>query len=109
VVKNKVAPPFREAEIAMIYGRGFSASRDLLAKAVAVGLVEESGSWYSYGGERLGHGFDAAHMTLESDPGRMATLNRAVRDIVFRTATPAPVEVLEEVGDDEQPEQLADA
>ena len=54
VVKNKLAPPFREAEFDIIYGQGISREGDLLDLATAQGLIAKSGAWYSYGGERIG-------------------------------------------------------
>ena len=56
IVKNKVAPPFREAEVQMIYGRGYSQIHDLLKLAVEYNVMEKSGSWYSFKGERCGQG-----------------------------------------------------
>ncbi len=67
VVKNKVAVPFREAEVQMIYGRGFSQIHDLVNLAAANNVVEKSGSWYSYKGERIGQGFLNAVAFLEEN------------------------------------------
>lgn len=67
VVKNKVATPFREAEVQMIYGRGFSQIHDLVNLAAANSIVEKAGSWYSYKGERIGQGFLNAVAFLEEN------------------------------------------
>jgi recombination protein RecA len=64
VVKNKVAAPFREAEFDLLYGEGISREGDLLDLGAAQGLVEKSGSWYSYGGERIGQGRENARTFL---------------------------------------------
>jgi len=68
VVKNKVAPPFREAEFEIMYGAGISRSGELIDIGVAQGLVEKSGSWYSYNGERIGQGKENARTFLEEHP-----------------------------------------
>jgi len=64
VVKNKVAAPFREAEVDILYGVGISRESDLLDQAVAQSLVEKSGSWFSYQGERIGQGRDNCRQFL---------------------------------------------
>jgi recombination protein RecA len=68
VVKNKVAPPFREAEFDIIYGEGISREGDLLDLGVTHNAVEKSGSWYSYKGERIGQGKDNARTFLQQHP-----------------------------------------
>ncbi|MBU1665578.1 MAG: recombinase RecA [Gammaproteobacteria bacterium] len=68
VVKNKVAPPFKEAEFDIIYGEGISATGELIDMASDRGIVEKSGSWFSYGSNRLGQGRDAARKFLEDNP-----------------------------------------
>src|SRR5207342_1806202 len=68
VVKNKVAPPFREAEFEIMYGMGISRNGELIDIGVAQGLVEKSGSWYSYGGERIGQGKENARTFLDTHP-----------------------------------------
>jgi recombination protein RecA len=68
VVKNKVAPPFREAEFDIIYGKGISASGELLDIAVNNSIVDKSGAWFSYESERLGQGRENARRFLESTP-----------------------------------------
>jgi recombination protein RecA len=68
VVKNKVAPPFREAEFEIMYGAGISRVGEIIDIGVLQGLVEKSGSWYSYGGERIGQGKENARTFLEQHP-----------------------------------------
>ena len=68
VVKNKVAPPFREAEFDILYGEGISREGDLLDLAVERKIVEKSGTWFAYGGERLGQGRENAKQFLRDNP-----------------------------------------
>lgn len=80
VVKNKVAPPFKEAEFDIIYGTGISREGDILDLAAAVAVVEKSGSWYSYQGRRIAQGRDAARVFLKEHPETMAEVERKVRE-----------------------------
>ena len=68
VVKNKVAPPFREAEFDIIYGKGISHTGELLDIASDFGIVEKSGAWFSYGSDRLGQGRENAKSFLAEHP-----------------------------------------
>ena len=77
VVKNKVAPPFREAEI--IYGKGISKSGNILDLAVSLDIVEKSGSWFSYDGTRIGQGRENAKKYFEDNPKIMAEVEKKVR------------------------------
>ena len=77
VVKNKVAPPFREAEFDIMYGEGISKEGDLLDLAVERKIVEKSGTWFSYGGERLGQGRENVEAVPQGQPGDLPGDRRA--------------------------------
>ena len=79
VVKNKVAAPFREAEVDILYGEGISRESDLLDLGVLHELVEKSGSWFSYSGERIGQGRDNARAFLVANPEAREQLDAALR------------------------------
>ena len=74
IVKNKVAPPFKKAEFDIMYGKGISKSGDVLDCATEAGIVEKSGSWYNYNGERIGQGRESVKQYLEDNPEFMAEL-----------------------------------
>ena len=80
VVKNKVAPPFREAEFDIMYGEGISKLGDLLDLAVKLDLVQKSGSWFNMGELRLGQGRDAAKQYFRDHPEEADKLEKAVRE-----------------------------
>lgn len=80
VVKNKVAPPFREAEFDIMYGEGISALGEMIDLAVKLDLVQKSGSWFSMGEKRLGQGRDAAKHYFKEHPEEAAGLETAVRE-----------------------------
>jgi recombination protein RecA len=79
VVKNKVAPPFREAEFDVMYGEGISRIGDLLDLAVDKRIIEKSGAWFAYGGERLGQGRENAKQFLKENPDICRTVEDRVR------------------------------
>jgi recombination protein RecA len=79
VVKNKVAPPFREAEFDIMYGEGISREGDLLDLAVDKRIVEKSGAWFAYGGDRLGQGRENAKQFLKDNPDIRAAIESRVR------------------------------
>jgi recombination protein RecA len=79
VVKNKVAPPFREAEFDVMYGEGISRTGDLLDLAVDKRIVEKSGAWFAYSGERLGQGRENAKQFLQDNPEIFAAIEEKVR------------------------------
>lgn len=82
VVKNKVAPPFREAEFDILYGRGISMSGELLDIGVEKNIIDKSGAWYSLSGERMGQGREKAREWLEARPALMDKL----RDLLLQEA-----------------------
>ncbi len=91
IVKNKLAPPFREAEFDIMYGEGVSLVGDLLDVAVEHNMVEKSGSWYSYAGERIGQGRENAKQFLKDHPETLDKLDTEVRK-VLGLAKAEPVE-----------------
>jgi recombination protein RecA len=89
VVKNKVAPPFRETEFDIIFGEGISKEGDLLDLAADNGILEKSGSWYSYKGERLGQGRDNAKIALKENKDILKSIEDAVREKLSLKPKPA--------------------
>ncbi|MCQ2554912.1 MAG: recombinase RecA [Clostridia bacterium] len=71
IVKNKVAPPFKQAEFDIMYGKGISKAGDLLDSAVELGIISKTGSWYSFDGERIGQGRENAKEFLSNNPQKM--------------------------------------
>jgi recombination protein RecA len=92
IVKNKVAAPFREAEFDILYGEGISREGDLLDLAATHNIVEKSGSWYSYKGERIGQGRENARAFLKENKDTLAKLDAEVRKVLGMVppAVPAP-------------------
>ena len=80
IVKNKVAAPFREAEFDILYGEGISREGDVLDLAVTHNIVEKSGAWYSYAGERIGQGRENAKAFLKTSPEMADRIERAIRE-----------------------------
>ncbi len=81
VVKNKLAPPFREAEFDMIYGEGICKLCDLIDTASELGVIKKSGAWYSYGEVRLGQGRDQAKKFLQENPELAQEIEKRVREV----------------------------
>ena len=80
VVKNKMAPPFTEAEFDILYGEGISQTADLIDTGVMAGIIEKSGSWYSYDGERLGQGRQNAQSFLKDNPDINNSISNKVKE-----------------------------
>ena len=94
VVKNKLAPPFREAEFDIIYGEGISKEGDLVDMAVAQNVIEKSGSWYSYKSERIGQGRESAKQFLKDNADTRKKVDLELRKmlgLIRAEAAPAPV------------------
>lgn len=81
IVKNKVAPPFRTAEFDILYGKGISRSGEILDFAMALDVIEKSGSWFSYNGERIGQGKENVRKAIESNPEWMKEIEEKVREL----------------------------
>ena len=83
VVKNKVAPPFRQVEFDILYGEGISREGELIDLGVKHGIVEKSGAWYSYGGERIGQGRDNVREFLKEHGDIGGAIDTALRDMLL--------------------------
>jgi recombination protein RecA len=83
VVKNKIAPPFKRVELEIIFGKGISATGSLLDAAVEQNLIVKSGSWYSFGEERIGQGRENAKLFLDSNPDIAKEIDTTLRKLLF--------------------------
>jgi recombination protein RecA len=101
VVKNKVAPPFKQVEFDIMYGEGVSKSGELIDLGVKAGVVEKSGAWFSYDSQRLGQGRENAKAFLKSNPDISAKIERAIRENSGLIA--------ERILDNADPQELDDA
>jgi recombination protein RecA len=102
VVKNKVAPPFRQAEFDIMFGTGISRSGGILDMAIELGLANKSGSWFTYGDQRIGQGRENAKQYLEEHPEIMAGMETRIREIAV-----GPVESLPAALEADDAEELA--
>ncbi len=93
IVKNKVAPPFREAEFDIMYGEGISREGELLDLAVDKSVVEKSGAWFSFQGERLGQGRENARQFLKDNPDYRGRVELALREIMGLAIPTVPAAV----------------
>ena len=100
IIKNKVAPPFREAEFDIVYGKGISKEGNILDMAVNLDIIEKSGSWFSYNGEKIGQGRENAKLYLKNNPEVMEQVEKQVRDN-FEAAFEKSLGDNEEIYDDE--------
>jgi len=98
VVKNKVAPPFRKAEFDMLYGEGISLEGEIIDQAVKLNIIEKSGSWYSYNGEKIGQGKDNVREFLKSNPETSKDIENQVRD---KSSISTEIEIEDAVPEDD--------
>lgn len=96
VVKNKIAPPFREAEFDIMFGQGISREGDVLDLAVNAGIVNKSGAWYAYEGDKIGQGRENAKTYIHENPAFFDMLEAKVRDFYFTQPEDEEVEVQED-------------
>ena len=80
IVKNKLAPPFKQAEFDIMYGTGISKDGEIVDMAVEYGIIKKSGSWFSYGEERLGQGRDKVKDLIKNDPEFLASLEKQIKE-----------------------------
>jgi recombination protein RecA len=93
VVKNKVAPPLRLSNLTIMYGRGISKSGEIIDLGVELNVIQKSGSWFSYSGNKLGQGRDAVKQLIEDTPELMDELERKIKE---KISAEDPKAVLEE-------------
>src|SRR5450755_3422387 len=103
IVKNKVAPPFREAEFDIIYGEGISREGDLIDLGVAQNIVEKSGSWYSYKGDRIGQGRENARQFLKDNPDIRQQVDTELRKVLGMARKAPPLEPVAAVAEMPKP------
>jgi len=89
VVKNKVAPPFKQAEFEIMYGQGISRQGEIIDLGVKLGLIDKAGAWYSYNGDRIGQGKENVRKFLKEKPEVAVTIEAAIRAELLPTTTPA--------------------
>lgn len=102
VVKNKVSPPFKQAEFDILYGEGSSIEGEIIDLGVKHGLIEKAGAWYSYNGQKIGQGKDNARQWLKENTSQKAEVEKAIREICL------PKKVHVELTADETPQELND-
>jgi recombination protein RecA len=106
VVKNKVAPPFRQAEFDILYGEGISREGEILEIGVNFGVLEKSGAWYIYNGDRLGQGKDNSRDFLKENPALAIEIEAKIREKANAAKLGTPAPVAEEPVADKKVEQL---
>ena len=105
VIKNKVAPPFREAEFDVLYGKGISKEGNIFDMAVNLDIIDKSGSWFSYEGQRIGQGRENAKRYLVERPELLQEVEKKVRDNFAKAFEQSLGEELPEEDDDDEPKE----
>ncbi|MEG1743255.1 MAG: DNA recombination/repair protein RecA, partial [Clostridia bacterium] len=103
VVKNKVAPPFKVAEFDIIFGRGISKESEIVDLGVKFEIIEKSGSWFSYNGQKLGQGKDNVRVLFQNNPALSNEIETKIREAYKKTSSsfePIGEEAEEDVGDE---------
>ncbi|MBK1725438.1 recombinase RecA [Halorhodospira neutriphila] len=100
VVKNKMAPPFKQADFEILYGEGISREGEIIDMGVSQGIVDKSGAWYSYNGERIGQGKDNARQYLRNNPQVAAEIEQKIREQVLGAPGEASASEEEGTGDE---------
>ncbi|MEE3481199.1 MAG: recombinase RecA [Lachnospiraceae bacterium] len=103
VVKNKIAPPFKEAEFDIMFGKGISREGDILDVATNLDLIQKSGAWFAYNGEKIGQGRENAKQYLVEHPDLMMTLDSQIRDHYGLPQDPAMAAAAKESGKEKTP------
>jgi recombination protein RecA len=106
IVKNKVAPPFREAEFDIMYGEGISKVGNILDIAINMNIIEKAGAWFSYNGDRIAQGRDNAKKYLENNPEICAEVEEKIRSNMaeaFDKSLTDDLETSEDTEDEEEP------
>ncbi|MFF7708019.1 recombinase RecA [Pseudomonas sp. NPDC007930] len=106
IVKNKVSPPFRQAEFQILYGKGIYLNGEIIDLGVANGLIDKSGAWYAYQGNKIGQGKANAAKYLEDNPEVKAVIEKQIRDKLLNNSTPVDKKALAAA---EKEDDLADA
>ena len=96
VVKNKIAPPFKQAEFDILYGEGISLHGEIIDLGVQLGLIDKAGAWYSYGDERIGQGKDNVRTYLKENPEIADQLQAKIREQLLPTVLPVAEDDVEE-------------
>ena len=104
IVKNKVAPPFREAEFDIVYGEGISKAGNILDMAVNLDIINKSGSWFSYNGERIGQGRENVKKYLKENPEILEDVEKKVREDFEKVFEQSLGEDLPEIDDEDEEE-----
>lgn len=105
VVKNKVAPPFREAEFDIVYGEGISRAGNILDMAVNMDIIEKSGSWFSYNGDRIGQGRENVKRYLKENPEILDEVESKVRSNAAKAFEDSLGEEIPEIDMDDDGEE----
>jgi recombination protein RecA len=109
VVKNKVAPPFKQAEFQIMYNQGINLSAEIIDQGVKLGLVDKAGAWYAYKGDKIGQGKANACKFLEENPEVFKEIEKQIRDQLLTLSVPESPKELEAAAEAEKKEETKKA